>query len=40
MTPEKQDETLEFCRLNAGKKWSDNEKDISSKIGKVQQNLQ
>ena len=41
MTPEKQDKTLELS-----KHWSvdstpaRNEKDISSKIGKVRQNLQ
>ena len=46
MTPEKQDKTLELSKhwsvdsCNTGKKWNDNEKDISSKIGKVRQNLQ
>ena len=44
MTPENKDKTFTVeqtlvCKLNADKKWSDNENNISSKISKVQQNL-
>ena len=43
MTPEKQDKTLELSKhwsVHSTPARSDNEKDISSKIGKVRQNLQ
>ena len=45
MTPEKQDKTLELSKhwsvdSTPARNESDNEKDISSKIGKVRQNLQ
>ena len=40
MTPEKQDKTLELSKHWSVDSTPRNEKDISSKTGKVRQNLQ